>query len=123
MSYAFRQHAGIFGIALFNGFFVYPYIKQTYRRFYSVQLQPGDPTHYAYFDIQVDGRDVGRLDFELFGKEAPKTVNNFLAFCSGDFNPYMRYKGSNILSIHEQRFIKGGDFVAGDGTGSATVYG
>ena len=64
-------------------------------------MQPEDPTHYAYFDIQVDGRDVGRLDFELFGKEAPKTVNNFLAFCSGDFNPYMRYKGSNILSIHE----------------------
>ena len=76
----------------------------------------------AYFDIQLDGKDIGRLDFELFGKEAPKTVNNFLAFCSGDYQPHMRYKGSNFLGVHEQRFITGGDFVCGDGTGSATVY-
>ena len=55
----------------------------------------------AYFDINVDGKDVGRLDFELFGKEAPRTVNNFLAFCTGDFNPYMRYKGSSLQGIHE----------------------
>ena len=54
----------------------------------------------AYLDINVDGKDVGRLDFELFGKEAPKTVNNFLAFCTGDYNPYMRYKGSSLQGIH-----------------------
>ena len=75
-----------------------------------------------YFVIQVDGKDIGRLDFELFGKEAPKTVNNFLGFCSGDFDPYMRYKGSLFLNAHEKRFIKGGDFVNHDGTGSVTVY-
>lgn len=49
-------------------------------------------------------------------------MNNFLAFCTGDFNPYYRYKGSSLLGIHEQRFIKGGDFVNNDGTGAATVY-
>ena len=65
---------------------------------------------------------MGRLDFELFGKEAPKSVNNFLAFCTGDFDPYLRYKNSSLHAIHEQRFILGGDFVSGDGTGSATVY-
>ena len=26
------------------------------------------------------------------------------------------------MNVHEQRFITGGDFVRGDGTGSATVY-
>lgn len=76
----------------------------------------------AYFDIELDGKDIGRIDFELFGKEAPKSVNNFLAFCSGDYNPYMRYKGSHFHGVHEQRFISGGDFVKGDGTGTATVY-
>ena len=76
----------------------------------------------AFFDIEVDGKDVGRLDFELFGKEAPKTVNNFLAFCSGDYNPYYRYKGSSLQDIHEQRFITGGDFIHNDGTGAVTVY-
>ena len=34
----------------------------------------------------------------------------------------MRYKGSNFLNVHEQRFITGGDFISHDGTGSATVY-
>ena len=72
--------------------------------------------------MEVDGKDIGRLDFELFGKEAPKTVNNFLAFCTGDFNPYLRYKGSHFMNVHEQRFITGGDFIRGDGTGAATVY-
>ena len=76
----------------------------------------------VYFDITVDGKDIGRLDFELFGKEAPKTVNNFLGFCSGDFDQYSRYKGTYFLKAHEQRFIAGGDFVNHDGTGSATVY-
>jgi len=101
MSYAFRQHAGIFSIAIFNGIFVYPYLKSYYRKYYSVRLQPGDPTHFAYFDIEVDGRDIGRLDFELFGKESPKTVNSFLAFCTGDYNPYLRYKGTSLLNVYE----------------------
>ena len=76
-----------------------------------------------YFDLALDGKDIGRLDFELFGNEAPKSVNNFLGFITGDFNPYMRYKNSYILRTYEQRWLSGGDFVNNDGTGSATVYG
>ena len=34
-------------------------------------------------DIEIDGMDAGRLDFELFGEEVPRTVNNFLGMCSG----------------------------------------
>ena len=34
----------------------------------------------------------------------------------------MRYKGSLFLNAYEKRFIKGGDFVNHDGTGSVTVY-
>ena len=34
----------------------------------------------------------------------------------------MRYKGSSILAVHQQRFITAGDFVKNDGTGAATVY-
>ena len=47
MSFAFKQHAGVFGIAIFNGIFVYPYLKRYYRNFYSMNLQAGDPTHYV----------------------------------------------------------------------------
>lgn len=62
-------------------------------------------------DLEVEGKDIGRVDFELFGNSAPKTVNNFLGFVTGDFSPYMRYKGSYFQQIVEQRFITGGDFV------------
>ena len=85
-----------------------------YRRFYSLNLHPQDPSHYVsllfkhsdpasqvYFDLALDGKDIGRLDFELFGNEAPKSVNNFLGFITGDFSPYMRYKNSYILSALE----------------------
>jgi len=34
-------------------------------------------------DLEVEGKDIGRLDFELFGNAAPKTVNNFLGFVTG----------------------------------------
>ena len=73
-------------------------------------------------DLEVEGKDIGRVDFELFGNSAPKTVNSFLGFVTGDFSPYMRYKGSYFQQIVEQRFITGGDFVSQDGLGSATVY-
>lgn len=48
-------------------------------------------------DIEINGKDAGRLNFELFGNESPKTVNNFLAFCTGDFNKYMNYKQTKIF--------------------------
>ena len=49
-------------------------------------------------------------------------MNNFLAFCTGDYNPYYRYKGSSFHQIYEQRFLTGGDFMSRDGKGSVTVY-
>ena len=82
----------------------------------------GGATHYCYFDIEIDGKDSGRLDFELYGKKSPKSINSFLAFLSGDFDPLMRYKGCSFHRIHEQRFLQSGDFINRDGTGSATVY-
>lgn len=34
----------------------------------------------------------------------------------------MKYKDTKFHSVVPSRFIKGGDFTHGDGTGSATVY-
>ena len=62
------------------------------------------------------------MNFELFGEQAPKTVNNFLAFCSGDFSSYTRYKDTYIHQVVPGKFLRGGDFMNGDGTGAATVY-
>ena len=41
-------------------------------------------TNKVYFDIEVDGESKGRVEFALFGKTAPKTVENFRALCTGE---------------------------------------
>ena len=76
-----------------------------------------------YFDIEIDGKYAGRLDFELFGEKAPKTVNNFLALTSGELNRQtMWYKNSIFHKIYPGRWIMGGDIVTADGFGSQSVY-
>ena len=47
MSFAFKEQAGILSIAVLNVIFVYPEVKRTYRKFYSLKVQPGDPTHFV----------------------------------------------------------------------------
>jgi peptidyl-prolyl isomerase D len=38
----------------------------------------------TFFDITIGGEDQGRIVFELFDKEVPKTCENFRALCAGD---------------------------------------
>lgn len=45
-----------------------------------------------------------------------------MAFCTGDYSYYMKYTDTKLHQVVPGRFIKGGDFIYGDGTGSATVY-
>jgi len=79
-------------VAGFNGFFVLPQLRKVYRQYYVAKPKV---THYCFFDLEIDGKKAGRLDFELFGEKAPKTVNNFLALCSGEMNRnFLWYKGS-----------------------------
>ena len=42
-----------------------------------------DITDRVYFDIEIDGKPVGRILFGLYRYLAPKLVENFLAFCDG----------------------------------------
>ena len=91
------EKVAILGLAVFNGVFVVPQLRRGYRYYYQ---QSPNPTHYCFFDIDIDGKPAGRLDFELFGEEAPKTVNNFLAFATGGLNSYMWFKGSRFHRIN-----------------------
>jgi peptidylprolyl isomerase len=82
----------------------------------------------CYLDISIDGKPIGRLEFELFAKDCPKTALNFYHLCKGDkvnpkTNKPLHYKNSIFHRIIPAFMIQGGDIVSGDGKGSISIYG
>ena len=47
MSFALQESLGIAVIAIVNGIYVYPHVKNAYRKYYSLKLPAGDPTHFV----------------------------------------------------------------------------
>ena len=52
------------------------------KRSRSDVFKTGNP--HAYMDIEIDGRDVGRVEFELFKREVPRTAENFRCLFTGE---------------------------------------
>ncbi|KAK3177191.1 Peptidyl-prolyl cis-trans isomerase H [Lepraria neglecta] len=81
----------------------------------------------VFFDISLGGEPLGRIKMELFADVTPKTAENFRQYCTGETkNAQGRpqgYKGSKFHRVIKDFMIQGGDFLNGDGTGSATIYG
>lgn len=74
------------------------------------------------FDVSIGGQPIGSIDLGLFGKKAPKTVENFLAFADKGVKDH-KYKGSTFHRVIKDFMIQGGDVVNGDGTGSISKFG
>lgn len=53
-------------------------------------------TKTTFIDISIDGIPAGRIEFGLYGDVAPKTVENFRVFCTGERGPEFHYKGTPI---------------------------
>ena len=85
-------------------------------------------TEKVYFDITVDGVDVGRIVFGMFGSTVPKTAKNFSTLATGsagkgNSGKPLHFKGSKFHRIIPGFMAQGGDFTAGNGTGGESIYG
>nr|CCA14567.1 cyclophilin putative [Albugo laibachii Nc14] len=84
----------------------------------------------VFFDISIDGKAAGRIEFELFADDVPRTAENFRVLCTGEkkeliqgHNKPYHYKGNVFHRIIPGFMCQAGDITKCNGTGGASIYG
>lgn len=78
-------------------------------------------TKRVFFDIEHEGKSIGRIVIGLYGDVAPKTAANFAGLAE---RPEGKgYPGSIFHRVIPQFMIQGGDYTRGDGRGGASLWG
>ena len=88
----------------------------------------GDYTNmemHPYFEIQIGDEMAGKVQFQLFDSDVPKTCMNFRYLCSQSVLNQAKpdYEGTLFHRIIPDFMIQGGDTTNGDGTGGMSIYG
>ena len=93
------------------------------RVFFDFAVGDGSP------GTESEQRAIGRVVFELFRSEAPRTVENFRCLCTGEkgvdagCDRPLHYKGSYVHRIIPEFLIQMGDITRGTGAGGWSIYG
>ena len=90
------------------------------------EFNPDNPQ--VYLDIEIEGGEgqeaqKGRVIFELFNQDVPKTAENFRQLCTGEKGPSMHYKNNIFHRVIRDFMMQGGDITKQNGTGGKSIYG
>ncbi|CAD7922865.1 unnamed protein product [Amoebophrya sp. A120] len=82
----------------------------------------------VWLDVSGAGRNLGRLEIELFHDVLPITSENFRALCTGEtgLGYWMKprwYKGTRFHRVIPGFMAQGGDFNYGNGEMGESIYG
>ncbi|KAL7752779.1 Peptidyl-prolyl cis-trans isomerase [Sorochytrium milnesiophthora] len=82
----------------------------------------------VFMDFAIGGKKAGKVVFELYAKDVPKTAENFRALCTGEkgigkFGKPLHYKNTVLHRVIPGFMAQGGDFTHGNGRGGESIYG
>lgn len=92
----------------------------------SKNAKDAEVTHVVSFTIEIDGKlQDEKIAIGLFGKDVPKTADNFRQICNGFElqGQTLTYNNCPFHRIIPNFMIQGGDFTNRDGTGGKSIYG